>query len=508
MTQIIVKTSGYKKLNFRLSALFFLSALIGFAVNQYLKFDQIETAWLFLSIFLLNLTESPGSRWQQGAWYLIAATLFAITAILASYLTLTIQFFWFYPLLFLSIFLIIMSGSICSPLSIISTVAACYFAISLNIHHHALSALISLHEVALPIFLASLIVVVVNAIFPKHLVSLPPPDKIRCLIKRNTRIALAVTLAYAIGHGAHLSYPTWAVITILVVSRGTLGATIHRAWHRILGTTIGVVLSVPLVLILIKTHNPILGPLMFLFITLSFLFTKKSYVITMFFITLCVGPLYFYLYPEIALHPFIFTLSRLSETALGIAVILLLELFFFPYSIVELMKENSKNFWKELSASLKKQSDHHNHLINIKPANHQLEKLHEKLSDCRYEPLIILTDRYHYILKLLIELKHILKLHRIKDKNLVNIDFPLIRKMAYFCKKISNQYEKNNRSYRIYFLKQLKNELTHEIDEQSLPKWAHNLYQHQLQCIEIYIKLSQSSQFKLSWKKIKHKRSQ
>ena len=507
MTQTMTRTSWYKKLNFRLSALFFLSASIGFAINQYLKFDQIETAWLFLSIFLLNLTESPGNRWQQSAWYIIAAIMFAISAILASYLTPIIQFFWFYPLLFLSIFIIIMSGSICSQLSIISTVAACYFAISLNIHQHALSAFVSLHEVALPIFLASLIVAMINAISPKHPVTLPPPDNIRCLIKRNTRIALAVTLAYAIGEGAHLPYPTWAVITILVVSRGTLGATIHRAWHRILGTAIGVILSVPLVLILTKAHNPMLGPLMLLFITLSFLFTKKSYVITMFLITLCVGPLYFYLYPAIALHPFLFTLSRLVETGLGIAVILLLEIFLFPYSIVELMKGNSKNFWKKLAISLNDQAHEHSRHINTMAANSQLDKLHEKLDDCRYEPLVILTDRYHYILKLLIELRHILKLHAIKNKNLVNTDFPLIEKMSYLSKKISDQYKNNSKSYRISFLNDLKKEITNEIDQQLLPKWAHNLYQHYLQCIELYIKLSQSSQFKLSWNKIKYRRS-
>lgn len=92
------------------------------------------------------------------------------------------------------------------------------------------------------------------------------------------RLALLITVSYVLAEAFQLSrYTYWLLLTILVVARPKLALTFKRNSQRLIGTTIGIIVSIGLLLL---TSNPlILLPLAGMLITAFFYYARLNYLV-------------------------------------------------------------------------------------------------------------------------------------------------------------------------------------------------------------------------------------
>ncbi|MDR2284922.1 MAG: FUSC family protein [Sphingobacterium sp.] len=202
------------------------------------------------------------------------------------------------------------------------------------------------------------------------------------------RMATLLVLSGLVGYTLpEYRYASWIILTVILVARPSYATTQRRNYQRIVGSLIGIAISL---LITLLTHEPMLL-LSIAAVTLYgfFLFNKPDYLICVIFITIAA---------ILALHLYegnIWDLlgSRLAFTLLG-STLALIGCFALPVNHQKTMKslsdtliDNYQNYYQRLRARLCEDTVDHQELRLVrKHAQTSLAQLYDSLDQFQKEP--------------------------------------------------------------------------------------------------------------------------
>ncbi len=202
------------------------------------------------------------------------------------------------------------------------------------------------------------------------------------------RMATLLMLSGLVGYTLpEYRYASWIILTVILVARPSYATTQRRNYQRIVGSLIGIAISL---LITLVTHEPMLL-LSIAAITLYgfFLFNKPDYLVCVIFITIAA---------ILALHLYegnIWDLlgSRLAFTLLG-STLALIGCFALPVNHRKTMKslsdtliDNYQNYYQRLRARLCEETIDHQELRLVrKHAQTSLAQLYDSLDQFQKEP--------------------------------------------------------------------------------------------------------------------------
>jgi uncharacterized membrane protein YccC len=200
----------------------------------------------------------------------------------------------------------------------------------------------------------------------------------------NLRMAIQATLAVglAIFAGVLISGTRWywAVITafVLFVRASTIEEAFSRAWHRVAGTLVGVVVGIFLAEVIVD--DPRLEVIILLagFFTAYFLITL-TYTGFVFVLTVVLAILYKLLG---AFQPDLLVL-RLEETLVGAAASLLVALFVFPRFRSAKNRQNMVKVMQKISHSLEPVIPGMEGVEQFEPLRHSLREIDQELKTLR-----------------------------------------------------------------------------------------------------------------------------
>lgn len=202
------------------------------------------------------------------------------------------------------------------------------------------------------------------------------------------RMATLLTLSGLVGYTLpEYRYASWIILTVILVARPSYANTQKRNYQRIVGSLIGIAISL---LITLTTHDPMLL-LLIAAVTLYgfFLFNKPDYLICVIFITIAA---------ILSLHLYegnIWDLlgSRLAFTLLG-SILALIGCLALPVNHRKTMKslsdtliDNYQNYYDKLRARLCEHNIDHQELRLVrKHAQTSLAQLYDNLDQFQKEP--------------------------------------------------------------------------------------------------------------------------
>ena len=144
------------------------------------------------------------------------------------------------------------------------------------------------------------------------------------IFKHALRLAVVIMIGFAVGSIFKLQNPYWILLTIIVIMRPNYGLTKSRSIQRIIGTVIGAVIAVGIVLLV---HNLMLFRILaILSLICAFATLQKNYRTAAIFITLSVVFVYALLKPEV----FEVIEFRVLDTGIGAALAALGNIFLWP----------------------------------------------------------------------------------------------------------------------------------------------------------------------------------
>ncbi len=170
------------------------------------------------------------------------------------------------------------------------------------------------------------------------------------IFKHAIRLAVIVIIGFFIGNLFKLQNPYWILLTIIVIMRPTYGLTKSRSWQRIIGTLIGAIVAVGIVLLI---HNlTLFAVLAIISLILAFATIQKNYRTAAAFITLSVVFVYALLKPDV-LSVIQF---RVLDTAIGAGLAAIGNAILWPTreftGIKEIISKNllaNKNYLQEIA---------------------------------------------------------------------------------------------------------------------------------------------------------------
>ncbi|MCG2429711.1 FUSC family protein [Aequorivita xiaoshiensis] len=153
------------------------------------------------------------------------------------------------------------------------------------------------------------------------------------IFKHSLRIATITMIGYGVGIIFKIQNPYWILLTLIVIMRPTFGLTKTRSIERTVGTLIGGVLAVAIVLI---TQNTIVyGVLAITSLIVAFSMIQRNYRASATFITLSVVFIYALLQPD----TFTVIQFRVIDTAIGAGLATLGNLLLWPAWEIESMQK-------------------------------------------------------------------------------------------------------------------------------------------------------------------------
>lgn len=533
-------------LDWQRALVFFIPALLLIILVVALDLPQPFAIAALLAVLLMSLAGNGVSKLQQCFCFFLTSLFFFLSIVMAhvaNYLDVMAPAVVYYAYIALCVFFWSMLPWFNTRFANASLCAAILFLFAPALLRSATSYATSDWQVACMymagIALAGAVIVAVNSLLPQVSLATPKRACFRFFIIRALRVSLAVIICYMICRVFSIRHEEWAALAVLVVSQANLGATVKRSMDRLLGTFAGVLGALPLMYFLFLPYPwsrlialPMLG--------MAWLWFRASYVLAIFFLTLSLGALYFMLYPPHPSAAVAYVVIRLAETSLGVAVMLSLEFVFFPRRIVAEMRHDARFFWWQIEQAVDAFSDsklapaekvdlvsgmqeESNVVVasRLDLAKIHLKSLSEKLADYHYEPLAMLTTRYHAASVLLNHLYHfyyyIVSCHT-KGK-IVASDYALLLR---FVSAMQHQYDARNFSLRYLQLLRLYKELSggdlvelrgkiskaigapklHDSSTKNNHPFGPaypQLEQVLLRIIEVYLVLIKSQRFSLKW---------
>ena len=144
------------------------------------------------------------------------------------------------------------------------------------------------------------------------------------IFRHSLRLAILMMVGILIGHFFHVQNSYWILLTIVVIMRPNYGLTKERSKQRIIGTIVGGVLALGIVLLVKNPWVYIVCAVLSLILAFSML--QKNYVGAAIFITLMVVFVYALIQPN-TIHVIQF---RVVDTVIGAILAILGNKFIFP----------------------------------------------------------------------------------------------------------------------------------------------------------------------------------
>lgn len=153
------------------------------------------------------------------------------------------------------------------------------------------------------------------------------------IFKHSLRIATITMIGYGVGVIFKIQNPYWILLTLIVIMRPTFGLTKTRSIERTVGTLIGGVLAVAIVLI--TQNTTVYGVLAITSLIIAFSMIQRNYRASATFITLSVVFIYALLQP----NTFSVIQFRVIDTAIGAGLATLGNLLLWPAWEIESMQK-------------------------------------------------------------------------------------------------------------------------------------------------------------------------
>ncbi|MBB6681739.1 FUSC family protein [Aequorivita sp. 609] len=153
------------------------------------------------------------------------------------------------------------------------------------------------------------------------------------IFKHSLRIATITMIGYGVGIIFKIQNPYWILLTLIVIMRPTFGLTKTRSIERTVGTLIGGVLAVAIVLI--TQNTTVYGVLAITSLIIAFSMIQRNYRASATFITLSVVFIYALLQPD----TFSVIQFRVIDTAIGAGLATLGNLLLWPAWEIESMQK-------------------------------------------------------------------------------------------------------------------------------------------------------------------------
>lgn len=154
------------------------------------------------------------------------------------------------------------------------------------------------------------------------------------IFRHGLRLTLAVLLAFFVGKVLQQPFANWIIVTVIVILRPNYGLTKNRLKNRIIGTIIGAIFAVSVLLITQNTW--IYGSLAILATLIGFTYIQKNYRIAAACITIGI----LFLYAVIMENPLEIIQIRLLDTLLGAAISFMAIFMIFPSWEVHTIQES------------------------------------------------------------------------------------------------------------------------------------------------------------------------
>ena len=232
-------------------------------------------------------------------------------------------------------------------------------------------------------------------------------DKSTNLIKWAIRITISLNIAFLISSIFKVTNTAWICFAIITISQKTIGDSIQKAFRRIIGTIVGGIVGAILANFLFHPYPKTLSicyPLLFI----AFLFINKSYAIFICIMTIIVAASFYFFSHNLSLNQFI--ISRILDTLLGILIGLAGEMFIFPTSIMPTIRKTIHELFYNLSQITKfiAHPDKEHKIKNlIQNQNSIMKEIKDEMNIIKYEPIIYISKRSSYVLKIHGRLKQI-----------------------------------------------------------------------------------------------------
>jgi uncharacterized membrane protein YccC len=169
------------------------------------------------------------------------------------------------------------------------------------------------------------------------------------VFKHSLRVAIASVVGYIIVnllHYGHYSY--WVLMTIVFMLKPAFSLTKQRNIERIIGTFIGGIIGVLILLFIHNTH--VLFALMVLFMIINYSMVRINYLIMVVSLT----PFVLILFSLLGVGAFDVAKERILDTVLGCSISFVASYFLFPTWESEQLEQHLRNMVKANSDYLKK----------------------------------------------------------------------------------------------------------------------------------------------------------
>ncbi|WP_027420806.1 FUSC family protein [Crocinitomix catalasitica] len=174
------------------------------------------------------------------------------------------------------------------------------------------------------------------------------------IFKHSLRLAVTLMIGYTLGTLFAFQNPYWILLTIIVIMRPSYGLTKSRSKDRVIGTLIGSIIAVGIVLTIQNTY--VFATLALVTLIIAFAMVQKNYKASAVFITLSVIFIYGIIQPDI-LRVIQF---RILDTVLGAGLSFLALLWLWPaWSFREIKNDIKKsvvanrNYFNEITTFYK-----------------------------------------------------------------------------------------------------------------------------------------------------------
>ncbi|MCG9791310.1 FUSC family protein [Flavobacterium algicola] len=143
-------------------------------------------------------------------------------------------------------------------------------------------------------------------------------------MRHSLRLTIAIVFAFLFGTFFEIQNTYWILLTVIVIMRPNFGLTKERSKDRIIGTLVGAVVAVAIVLL---TQNLIIyGILAFISLVLSFALTQQNYKFAAALITITIVFVYSFINP----NAFEVIQYRVLDTVIGSAIAVAANYLLFP----------------------------------------------------------------------------------------------------------------------------------------------------------------------------------
>jgi uncharacterized membrane protein YccC len=206
----------------------------------------------------------------------------------------------------------------------------------------------------------------------------PPPD-IGLFARQALQATFAGLLSFAVGRAISDQRWAWAVLASLVVFNRstTAGDTLLRAWHRVVGTALGITAGASLAIVL-AGHRDAEIALMFVCVFLAFYFLRVSYAWSMVWMTALVA----LLYGVLGRFDTTLLVVRLEETIVGAGFGALAALLVLPERTEGRVRDGAVQILRGVAERLRGGA------VSSRALERQLRTLREQVRPARRSPFV------------------------------------------------------------------------------------------------------------------------